>query len=380
MLTALKRDEEPDLVPVWELIINEPVITALCGKVNLLDFVEKMDLDGVCVSEDIQIKKFESTPHPAIIDDYGVKFSYSGVIFQPSEGPIKTPEDLDAYELPDPNIEKKYFSLKTAVHRFKGKKAIVFLGHDSFEHSAYLVGGHANLLRWYILYPKAVRELAERVSNYKQTVLGNAAKLGADILLTGDDYAFRDRSMMSPKHFREFVLPYLEKAVAIARNNKLPFIKHTDGNLWDIMDMIVGAGIDGLHPLEPVAGMDIGKVKQLYGNKIAVVGNVDCTYILPHGNEIEVVDAVKETIAKASPGGGHIISSSNSIHYGVKPENYRVMVQTARKYGKYPIDKELVEKHRNQSYRKKARKPTSFRGGMDGEYKYLSVLWMKVCC
>lgn len=350
MLTSLKREEEPDLVPIWELIINEPVITGLCGKVSLFDFVERMGLDGVCVTEDLQIKKFESSPRPAIIDDYGIRFSYSGEIFQPSGGPIRTPEDLDAYELPDPNIEKKYFGLKTAVQKFKGKKAIVFLGHDSFEYSAYLVGGHTNLLRWYVLYPKAVRELAGRVLNYKQMVLRNAAKLGADILLTGDDYAFRDRSMMSPKHFKEFVLPYLEKAVAIAKNNKLPFIKHTDGNLWDIMDMIVGAGIDGLHPLEPVAGMDIGKVKQLYGNKIAVVGNVDCTYILPHGSENEVIDAVKETIAKASPSGGHIISSSNSIHYGVKPENYKVMVRTARKYGKYPIDKELVEKYAKQSY------------------------------
>lgn len=350
MLTALRREEEPDLVPVWELIINEPVMTALHGKVNLFDFVEKMDLDGVTVTEDMQIKRFDSTPHPAIIDDYGIKWSYSGVVFQPSEGPIKTPEDLGAYELPDPDIEKKYFGLKAAVQRFKGKKAIVFMGHDSFEHSAYLLGGHTNLLRWYVLYPKAARELADRVSKYKQAVLRNAAKLGPDILLTGDDYAFRDRSMMSPKHFKEFVLPYLEKAVSIAKNSKLPFIKHTDGNLWDIMDMIVGAGIDGLHPLEPVAGMDIGKVKQLYGNRTAVVGNVDCTHILPHGTENEVVDAVKETIAKASPGGGHIISSSNSVHMGVRPENYRMMVQAARRYGKYPIDKELIEKYRNHSY------------------------------
>jgi len=108
-----------------------------------------------------------------------------------------------------------------------------------------------------------------------------------------------------------------------------------------------------LHPLEPVAGMDIGKVKQRYGDRITVVGNVDCTYILPHGTQKEVIDAVKETIAKGSPGGGHIISSSNSIHHGVNPENYKTMVQTARKYGKYPIVKELVKECGNQDYVKR---------------------------
>jgi uroporphyrinogen decarboxylase len=65
---------------------------------------------------------------------------------------------------------------------------------------------------------------------------------------------------------------------------------------------------------------------------------------------MEVVDAVKETIAKASPGGGHILSSSNSVHIGVKPENYRVMVQAARKYGKYPIDRQMIEHYKKRSY------------------------------
>jgi uroporphyrinogen decarboxylase len=51
-----------------------------------------------------------------------------------------------------------------------------------------------------------------------------------------------------------------------------------------------------------------------------------------------VKESVKDTIAQAAPGGGYIISSSNSIHPGCKPENYIAMVEAARKYGKYPIN------------------------------------------
>ena len=36
-------------------------------------------------------------------------------------------------------------------------------------------------------------------------------------------------------------------------------------------------------------------------------------------------------------GGGLILSSSNTIHRGVKPENFVAMVEAARKYGKYPL-------------------------------------------
>ncbi len=50
-------------------------------------------------------------------------------------------------------------------------------------------------------------------------------------------------------------------------------IKHSDGNLWKIIDDIVKTNIDGLNPMEPVAGMDIGEVKQKYGDRICLIGN-----------------------------------------------------------------------------------------------------------
>jgi uroporphyrinogen decarboxylase len=103
--------------------------------------------------------------------------------------------------------------------------------------------------------------------------------------------------------------------------------------------MIVNTGIDGLNPMEPVAGMDIGEVKQRHGKRVCLIGNIDCSRLLCEGSEEEVEAAVKECIRRASPGGGHIICSSNSIHSSVKPQNYAAMIAAAKKYGKYPMDK-----------------------------------------
>jgi uroporphyrinogen decarboxylase len=50
-----------------------------------------------------------------------------------------------------------------------------------------------------------------------------------------------------------------------------------------------------------------------------------------------VTAAVKGTIDKAGPGGGYILSSSNTIHPGCKAENYLAMVAAAKQYGIYPI-------------------------------------------
>jgi uroporphyrinogen decarboxylase len=97
----------------------------------------------------------------------------------------------------------------------------------------------------------------------------------------------------------------------------------------------VDTGIDALNPMEPIAGMDIGLVKQKYGSRVCLIGNVDCAYILSQASTAEVEEAVKECIRKAAPGGGHIMSSSNAIHSAVKAENYRTMIEATKKYGKY---------------------------------------------
>ncbi|MGB9717403.1 MAG: uroporphyrinogen decarboxylase family protein [Thermoproteota archaeon] len=102
--------------------------------------------------------------------------------------------------------------------------------------------------------------------------------------MTGDDYANRKAPLMSGKQFEEFVLPYLRRAVQTVKRHGIPFIKHTDGNLWPIIGMIIDSGIDALDPLEPIAGMDIGEVKEKYDRRIAVVGNVDCSYVLTFGS------------------------------------------------------------------------------------------------
>lgn len=348
MMTALRR-EEPDVVPVWELIVNQPVIKALFGDISYMDFVERMDLDGVTIFEDGRIvKRFDTKTYQ---DEWGIVWRVedkTGIPYR-IDGPIKSERDLDGYTPPDPDADYRLKTLEEAVRRFKGEKAIVFLGHDAFEFSHYL-RGMENLLMDYVFNPDFAHRLAKMVIGYKKRVMERAIELGADIVVTGDDYAYRKGPIMSPEHFRQFVLPYLKEMVDLAKSKGVPFIKHTDGNIWPIIDMIVETGIDGLDPLEPIAGMDIGEVKRRYGDRIAVVGNVDCGELLSRGNPDEVMEAVKETIAKASPRGGHILASSNSIHPAVKPENYKVMVETARKFGRYPIDPKLVEEYRERNY------------------------------
>jgi len=346
MMTAVRR-EQPDCVPLWELIVNRPVIEALYGQCTYFDFVEHEDLDGVTIFEDQQIS---TEAEGILVDEWGIRWKVDAAeIPYRVAGPIRSEADLESYRAPDPQAGHRFKTLEEAVARFKGKRAIVFLTHDAFEFSHYLFGME-NLLVAYALNPELAHRLARIVVDYKRRVLEGALEVGADIALTGDDYADNHAPLMSPTHFREFVRPYLTEMVETAHEKGVPFIKHTDGHLWPIMDQLVDTGIDCLDPIEPAAGMDIGEVKEKYGHRIALAGNVDCSDLLSRGTPEQVVEAVKETLAKAAVGGGHILASSNSIHPAVRPENYAAMVQAGREFGRYPLDPDMVAEYRTKNY------------------------------
>jgi uroporphyrinogen decarboxylase len=94
--------------------------------------------------------------------------------------------------------------------------------------------------------------------------------------------------------------------------------------------------VNAIHPIEPKA-MDILEVKKRYGGKLCVIGNIDLGYTLTRGSPEETESEVKEKLRTVAPGGGYCLGSSNSIPEYVKPENFRAMVETTKKYGKYPI-------------------------------------------
>jgi uroporphyrinogen decarboxylase len=275
-MIALLRKGEPDRVPLWELIINEPTLSAWGAK-SLEEFVEMEDLDGITIFEDMKLEPLGTAEQKELVwrgrtiltgtrqvvrDEWGIIWGITDFgIPYPIDGPIKEPADLKTYTPPDPEAPHRLQSLWEAVKKFKGRRAIVFLTHDGFEFPHYLRGGMENLLLDYYDNPRLAHELAEMVIDYKIRLMRKAIREGADAVVSGDDYANQHGTVMSPQHFRQFVLPYLKRSIDAAHDEGVPFIKHTDGNIWAILDDLVQAGIDALDPIEPAAGMDIGEVK-----------------------------------------------------------------------------------------------------------------------
>ena len=332
VMTAM-RVEQPDRVPIVELLIDPHVQQAICpGARDFGDVADLLDLDNVGAGAVFQ--RVRETADGGI-DEWGVRYGAGPeVIDHPVQGPIGSLDDLEAYTPPDPDVPHRLGLLPEYVQRYKGRRAVFFHHRAAFMWSAYLTGME-QLLIAFADDPEFAHAVLKMVATVNEQVARNAVRAGADIITLGDDYAGTWGPMFSREHFQEYVLPHLQRTVDAIHEEGGLVIKHSDGNLWPILDLIVDTGVEAINPIEPVANMDIGEVKQAYGQRVCLVGNIDCGALLSHGTVEEVDATVAKCIDGAGAGGGFILCSSNSIHSSVNPDNYLAMVRAGRKYGEY---------------------------------------------
>jgi len=78
-------------------------------------------------------------------------------------------------------------------------------------------------------------------------------------------------------------------------------------------------------------------LKEVYGDKLCLIGNIDASQLLPYGTKDEVVNAVKKCIRDAGEDGGYMLSACTDITNSCKLENVLTMISTTKKYGEYPL-------------------------------------------
>ncbi len=153
-------------------------------------------------------------------------------------------------------------------------------------------------------------------------------------VLTYDDIAYKTATIFSPRWLRRYWIPRLKKLNDAWHERDTCCLFHSDGNLMPVLDDLVAAGIDGLNPLEVLAGMSVGKVRQKYP-KLFLTGGIDVSQLLSFGTPDEVRAACRQAIAEAN-GRGYFLGSTTELHWDVKLENAIAMFETAWETEKTP--------------------------------------------
>lgn len=157
---------------------------------------------------------------------------------------------------------------------------------------------------------------------------------GLDGFALCSDYCLNTGPFLSPNQFSEFVTPYLTRLIKGQRDMGFYTIKHTDGNIMPILDQLVQANPHALHSIDPQAGVDIAEVKRLVGDKVCLIGNVNCG-LLDTGSDEDAIASAEYALKSGMPGGGYIFSTSNCVYTGMRLARYEMILDVWRRLGNY---------------------------------------------
>ncbi|MHB8994677.1 MAG: uroporphyrinogen decarboxylase family protein [Armatimonadota bacterium] len=178
------------------------------------------------------------------------------------------------------------------------------------------------------------RDAAAKVDKQLRALEPLAAHGGLDGLALCADYCLNTGPFLSPAQFGEFVTPYLARLIQAQRDLGFRVIKHTDGNIMPIVDQLAQCNPHALHSIDPQAGVDIAEVKRLYGDRLCLIGNVNCG-LMDTGTLEEVRESCRYALRSGMPGGGYIFSTSNCIYTGMRLAQYEAMLEVWREEGNY---------------------------------------------
>ncbi|MDR2946363.1 MAG: hypothetical protein LBV79_06430 [Candidatus Adiutrix sp.] len=339
---------EPDYVPIFEVFFSRKFFKEMIGYVpETLDPVASTEL-AVKVGYDYTLVSMGGTAGYTVggtgleyQDEWGVTYRKDPDAW-PMDGPLaypmKTAEDWKNYTMPDPALESRYTAIREAVKlSAEHKMALVANVRGPFS-GAWMCFGMDHFFPFMYKNPALVDDVLTKMADFAIYGSVKMIELGVDIIQLADDYGHNQSPLLSPKHFQRFVAPQLKRIVDAIHKAGGKITLHSDGHIMPVLESCVAQGIDGLNPIQRTAGMDIAVVKKLYGDKVCLFGNVDQRDLMVNGTAEEVAEQTKEVIRIAAPGGGLCLGSDHSIHDDIPTENILAIVETGRKFGKYPIN------------------------------------------
>jgi uroporphyrinogen decarboxylase len=192
------------------------------------------------------------------------------------------------------------------------------------------------------LFSRMLRKHRDKLHKYMQWLTRDAvlhAKIAAEtdfcVFNLADDQAYKNATMISVKDHDDLVIPYYTQICHEIRKNGKHIFFHSDGFTEPLFPGLIRAGFTGVESLEPMAGMNLKHLKENYGDKLCLIGNIDVSQTLPLGTPADVAAEVKKCIEDAAAGGGYIVSPCTDLTDAIPLENAEAMIAAVNKYGVY---------------------------------------------
>jgi uroporphyrinogen decarboxylase len=247
--------------------------------------------------------------------------------------PIRSAADADALKDIDPLTDLKYVmdSIKLTKNQLNNRVPLIGFAGSPWTLLTYMVEGSgsknfAEVKKLIYNNPKLAHKILDKLADSVAAYLSAKIESGINAVQIFDTWG----GNLSQDAFTEFSLNYIERIIASLKRTDEPVIVFAKG-VHHSLDKIADCGAD-------VVGldwtMDLGKVRNQIGDKVALQGNLDPTILLSEKTEIEKEAA--KVLASYGNGNGHIFNLGHGILPEVPPSNAKALIDfvkvESRKY------------------------------------------------
>jgi len=329
------RNVRPTRLPVYEHIINPGFMEQLFG----YPFAELANGDDADLDRFFEHycrfwreMTYDTVSYEVCITEI---LPGGGALLGEHPGPIQSRADFERYpwdELPArfwATAERRFRALARAMP--PGMKALGGVGNGIFEISEDLVGYE------YLAYmahddPELYADLYRKIGDLMVAIWEEFLRRHTDLFVVcrfGDDLGYKVSTLVAPRTLRAHVVPQIRRIADLIHAAGRPFLWHSCGNIFSIMEDAIAAGIDAKHSNEDViAPFDTWIAR--YGDRIGLLGGVDVDILCrdtPEAVFERVVEMGRRFRATAR---GYALGSGNSIPDYVPVEGYVAMIRAAQ--------------------------------------------------
>lgn len=331
-VTAAFEHQEPDRVPLWGILINRHVYEHFLGPERVAEagdvpLDEKLARHGeVYRACGIDMTRAQIWPPSRTLPEAYATVSPTHEI---------TPDNVTGWQPTFPAVPERDREIAIRCRQIllnqphtvfaptiRGVFCSVFerMGLEAFSYVC------ADL-------PEQIDRLMDLQTGYAVDLATRyAARNEVTCLAIVDDMAWKSAPICAPDWMRRHWIPRLAQVVRPLKAAGKRVVFHSDGRNDMLFPDLIEIGIDGVNPLEPIAGMDLADLKRRFGKDLTLIGGVDCSQLLPFGTPQQIRDEVRRLLDIGAPGGGFIIGDSSSVAPNTPLANVMAFYETVLSY------------------------------------------------
>ncbi len=238
------------------------------------------------------------------------------------EGLVKHAQEyreLKKFLFPEEPVELRYLK-ELAELKQQGRMALWMWLDGFFWFPRTLLGIEDHLYAFYD-QPELLLEMNRDLLNWYLSFLPAMFDIiTPDVLLVAEDLSYNHGPMLSQEKFEEICAPFYRELVPLLKSRGIHPLMDSDGDVTSVIDWCEKVGIEGIGPLERMAGVDLVEIRRCHPDFL-LLGGFDKTVM--HLGEAEMRREF-ERILPVMKSGGYLPMPDHQTPPACSLQNYRL--------------------------------------------------------